>query len=342
MPSRPAVAITMGDPGGIGPEIILKALANEKNTKGACPVIIGTASAFERLNAGFEAAAITEDSFRITDPDGLHFLDVTREADRLLEERGFASNAGRPFETGKISAVNAALSLAAVQTAARLAMAGKVKAIVTAPVNKTSIRLIDSHFSGHTELLAEAAGNPPYAMMFVGPRFHVTLATVHVALRDVSSCLSEKLILEKILLTDDFLRRLLGVPEPAIAVCALNPHGEETGTEETDIIRPAVETASARGINVKGPFSADQLFYEAYNGRYHALIAMYHDQGLGPFKMTAFHDGVNVTLGLPFIRTSPDHGTAFDIAYQDKADASSMETSLRLAVRLAGKKKKQR
>lgn len=335
MPAGEIVAITMGDPGGIGPEIIGKALADRTLIRDICPLVIGTRDAFKQLSGNvFDPILIRPGDICPKEPGRAHFLDITDDADALLRKNNLTASASS-FEMGKVSAANAALSLAAIQSAVKLALAGKVKAIVTAPVNKTSIRLIDPSFHGHTELLAESSGVSKYAMMFVGPRFHVTLVTVHISLKEVSRSLSQPLIVEKILLTDSFLKKDLGIENPSIAVCALNPHGEETGTEEREIIAPAVEEAKAAGANVIGPFSADQLFYEAYNGRYDALISMYHDQGLAPFKMTAFHDGVNVTLGLPFIRTSPDHGTAFDIAGRNKADAASMKSSISLAARLS-------
>jgi len=168
-------------------------------------------------------------------------------------------------------------------------------------------------------------------MSFVSPRLTVTLATIHVPLKKVSGLLTMGSILEKILLTHEMLVRGLGISKPRIGVCALNPHGGECGEEEVSVIAPAVRAACRKGLNVSGPFSADLLFHAAYQGKYDALVSMYHDQALAPFKLVAFHDGVNVTLGLPYVRTSPDHGTAFDIAYQGKADPSSMLAALRLA-----------
>jgi len=341
MSSGEIVAITMGDPGGIGPEIIDKALADPELLRNLRPLVIGTPEAFKRLTSGgFTPAVVKSDDLNLK-PGRVHFLNIEKDAKALLRKYDKPYIPGT-FDIGKISPTNAALSLASIQSAVTLALSGKVKAIVTAPVNKTAIRLLDPTFQGHTELLAEASGVSRYAMMFVGPRFHVTLVTVHVPLKEVSGCLSQSLIVEKIALTDHFLKNELGIERPKIAVCALNPHGEETGTEEREMIAPAVEEARNAGANVTGPLPADQLFYEAYNGRYDALISMYHDQGLAPFKMTAFHDGVNVTLGLPFIRTSPDHGTAFDIAFQNKADASSMKSSISLAARLIHRKGKQK
>lgn len=330
------VGITMGDPGGIGPEVVVKALLDRSLWQDAVPLIIGSRAAFEPfVPSGFRPVPLNEASFKIQKNE-IHFLDVTEDAKKLLPafEDGFAPS----IERGKVSRWNAALALASIEKAAGLAIEKKIGSIATAPVNKTSIRSIVPEFHGHTEYFADKAGTSRFAMMFVGPRFHVTLATVHIPIKKVSSSLSKELILEKIILTNNFLTQYMAIENPKIAVCALNPHGEETGSEEAEIIRPSVEEARKRGINVLGPFSADQLFYEAYHGHYDSLISMYHDQGLAPFKMIAFNDGVNVTLGLPFIRTSPDHGTAFDIAGHDKADASSMAASIKLALRLAENK----
>jgi 4-hydroxythreonine-4-phosphate dehydrogenase len=223
------------------------------------------------------------------------------------------------------------LALAAIEKAASLAKLGIVDAIVTAPVNKAAIRLVDKKFIGHTEFLAATAGTRRFAMMFVSPRLCVTLATIHVPIKKVSGLLTKRSILEKILLTEEMLKRGLGIKKPRIAICALNPHGEESGDEEKKVIEPAVRAARRKGSDSSGPFSADLLFHAAYHGKYDAVVSMFHDQALTAFKLVAFHDGVNVTLGLPYCRTSPDHGTAFDIAYRGKADPSSMIAALRLA-----------
>jgi 4-hydroxythreonine-4-phosphate dehydrogenase len=215
-----------------------------------------------------------------------------------------------------------------------LASIGAIEALVTAPINKAAIRLLEPSFSGHTEFLASLSGTRKYAMMFVSDELRVTLVTIHVPLKKVSQLVTEKLVFEKIRLTDHYLKTYFNFENPRLAVCALNPHGKEMGDEEEFIIEPAIRHAQNEKINVSGPFAADQLFYEAYAGRYDAIISMYHDQGLAPFKMIAFRKGVNITLGLPYIRTCPDHGTAFDIAYQGKADPSSMDAALSLAGQL--------
>ncbi|MDD5227122.1 MAG: 4-hydroxythreonine-4-phosphate dehydrogenase PdxA [Candidatus Omnitrophica bacterium] len=324
MKQRHIIALTMGDPGGIGPEILVKALRKEKTSRRLAYLLIGSRQVFKTLcqktglRLPFQTVpSVLPGSLRA---GKIYFLDVLS-----------GSSGGEKFQIGKLCRENGRLALSAIEKAANLAKQGIVDAIVTAPVNKTAIRLVDKKFIGHTEFLAGKAKVRRFAMMFVSPRLNVTLATIHVPLKKVSGLLTKKIILEKIRLTYEMLQDGLGIKKPGIAVCALNPHGKESGDEETKVIEPAVRAACREGINASGPFSADLLFHAAYQGRYDAVIGMYHDQALTAFKLIAFHDGVNVTLGLPYIRTSPDHGTAFDIAYQGKADPSSMLAALRLA-----------
>ena len=341
----PILAVTMGDPGWIGPEIITKAFRDYKLSPGCFYLLIGVPAVFEFLGdrLGFQLPLnpipTLEPSF-LRD-DSVNFLDISEEASWLLKKVESVKNMNPEnlegeyvFDIGKISLVNASMAYASMKVAAYQAATGLVDAVVTAPVNKTAIRLIDPKFQGHTEYLAKVSRSKSYAMMFVSNRLKVTLATIHVPLKKVSRMITKQLVLEKIRLTDQFLKTYFKIPKPKLAVCALNPHGKETGDEEETHILPACETAQADNIDAHGPLSADQLFHDAYEGRFDAVISMYHDQGLAPFKMIAFRDGVNVTLGLPFIRTSPDHGTAFDIAYQGKADPVSMKSALTLAEKL--------
>jgi 4-hydroxythreonine-4-phosphate dehydrogenase len=323
-PKHGVIAITMGDPGGIGPEILVKALQKEKPSRRCAYLLIGSLETFKTL-CKKTGLWIPIKIVRSVSPEALragntYFLDIST-----------GLSGGGAFKIGKLCRENGRLALSAIEKAAALARQGAIDAIVTAPVNKSAIRLVDKKFIGHTEFLAHKAKARRFAMMFVSPRLKVTLATIHVPLKKVSGLLTTKSILEKILLTDEMLKEGFAIKKPRIAVCALNPHGGEFGNEEAKVIAPAVRAACRKGIHAFGPFSADLLFHAAYHGKYDALIGMYHDQALAPFKLVAFHDGVNVTLGLPYIRTSPDHGTAFDIAYQGKADPSSMLAALRLA-----------
>lgn len=315
MSQKPIIALTMGDPGGIGPEIILKSLRKipHKNVQ-----LIGSLEVFQyaskRLRLPF-------------DPKRMNFLDITSEAQKIARKTDFS--------VGEISRWNAALAYASLKKAVSLAKRGQIQALVTAPIQKMGIRLVDPKFLGHTEYLAKAAQVREFAMMFVSDRLKVTLATIHLPIKKVAGALKTKDIVSKIRLTHEFLKSRLKIKNPKIGVSALNPHGSEFGTEEAKIILPAVEMAKSEGIRVEGPLSGDQIFHEAYEGRLDAVLAMYHDQGLAPFKMIAFDEGVNVTLGLPYVRTSPDHGTAFDIAYQNKADHLAFLNSIKLAQKLA-------
>lgn len=328
---RPVIAITMGDPGGIGPEIIVRALKILRPAGRFCYIVFGSLPVFESLKKVLRLSLplnfVPVFSRAVLSPKKINFFDTSSYP--LPQRKAGADNG--TYEIGKVSSVNAAMTLQALSQAAELAVKGEIDAIATAPLNKEALRLLDPKFRGHTEFLAEAAGVKEYAMFFVSPRLKVTLATLHVPIQRVSELLTVELIESKIRLTDAFLKKNFRIAKPRIAVCALNPHGRETGEEEERIIAPAIKKAAAQAIDAIGPLPSDQLFYSAYRGKYDAVVCMYHDQGLGPFKMIAFHDGVNVTIGLPFIRTSPDHGTAFDIAWRGKADPTSMLTCLKLA-----------
>ena len=316
------IALTMGDPGGVGPEILIKTL--KKRRSAARFLVIGSGQALKlvheklRLQLSFDRVSSEEELSQTNRP--LLFWDVDGQISGKVQ-------------IGKISKTNGSKALESIRIAERLARAKNVSAIVTAPLNKLAVRLVEPKFVGHTEFLAQQAHVKKYAMMFVGPKFLVALTTIHLPLCKVASAITKELILEKIKLTSMFLKKY-HFPKKEIAVCALNPHGRETGKEEDRVIAPAVREACRLGQKVSGPFPADSVFYEAYHGRYGAVLAMYHDQALAPFKMISFRDGVNVTLGLPYLRTSPDHGTAFDIAYSGKADPTSFQSALDLALRL--------
>lgn len=318
--TKPLIILTMGDPGGIGPEVIAKTLKKHKLSSQFQYAIAGSREPFQLLNkkTGLKISAPVIQSLTQIQKDKVYFWEVFKG----------------PVKPGRVAAVNAHAAFASLEAAAQAAVSGQAQAIVTAPLNKTSMRLMDPNFTGHTEYLAEISKTKKFAMMFHGPRLKVTLTTIHVPISKVSRLIKRGLVLEKIELTDQYLKKRLRLKHPKIAVCALNPHGRETGTEDEAEIRPAVNAAKKKGINVIGPLSADQLFFDAYEGRFDAVVSMYHDQALAPFKMISFRDGVNVTLGLPFARTSPDHGTAFDIAYKDKADSVSFESALKLAEKL--------
>jgi len=225
----------------------------------------------------------------------------------------------------------------AVRRALDILKKGNAQGLVTAPVNKALINKSGIPFKGHTEYLATATNTKRYAMMLCSGSLKVTTVTRHIALKQVSGALTKQGIIDAVSLTELALRRYFRIKKPRIGVCGLNPHcGEdgEIGREEIDIIIPAIKGLKRAIYGVQGPISGDVIFYMAYNGKLDAVISMYHDQGLGPLKMIGFENGVNVTLGLPFIRTSPDHGTAYDIAGKGIADPTSMKEAIKLAVKM--------
>ncbi|MDO8603763.1 MAG: 4-hydroxythreonine-4-phosphate dehydrogenase PdxA [Candidatus Omnitrophota bacterium] len=225
----------------------------------------------------------------------------------------------------------------AIEKAVKILKKRKACALVTAPVNKGAINRSGVPFQGHTEYLAEVTGTKKFAMMLCGGPLKVTTVTRHVPLKKISNILTQEKIIDAAKLTDFALKKYFGIKKPRIGICALNPHcgeGGKIGSEEQDIIIPAIRKIRRFAPGAMGPISGDVIFYKAFHGKFDAVISMYHDQGLGPLKMVAFEKGVNVTLGLPFIRTSPDHGTAYDIAGKDIADPSSMKEAIKLAVRM--------
>jgi 4-hydroxythreonine-4-phosphate dehydrogenase len=291
----PRIAVTVGDPSGIGPEISLKAVASPRVREVCEPVLYGP-----------------------TAPDAL----------------------GK-FPVGVVDAASGRAAYDAIVQATADARAGAVAAIATAPINKAAFAAARLTWPGHTELLAHLCGVPAgdVAMMFWSDALRVVLATVHVPLAAVPALLTRDRLLDVITLTDRSLPRF-GIASPRLAVAGLNPHAGEDGLlghEERDQMIPAIEAARARGVNVTGPLPADTLFVRAVRGEFDAVIAAYHDQGLVPVKLVAFGKAVNVTLGLPIIRTSVDHGTAFDIARRGIADEGSLIEAILLAARLAAR-----
>ena len=240
---------------------------------------------------------------------------------------------------GKATAEASKTAVAAIERAVQGCLDGELDAMVTAPICKEGLKLAGINDPGHTEMIAELTGTKRYGMMLMGKGLRVMLVTRHLPLREVADALTKENILEAIELTAEALTAF-GIPDGRIGVCGLNPHAGDGGTlgsEETELITPAIETARAQGLNVAGPIPADVIFFQALEQKYDAVVAMYHDQGLGPLKMHAFDCGVNITLGLPIIRTSPDHGTAFDIAGKGIADPGSMIAAIETAIQLVKK-----
>lgn len=284
----PKIALTVGDPAGIGPEIVARAVEDPRIREVCDPIVYGP-------------------------PPGL------------------------VFSPGRLSAEAAQAAYDAIVRAVEDALAGRVAAIATAPVSKEAFALAGLPWKGHTDLLAHLTGSPFVAMMFDSPRLRVVLATVHVPLREVPDLITADRIYRTVRLAAAELPRF-GIPSPRLAVAGLNPHAGEhglMGTEDDRAIAPALEACRADGLDVAGPLPADTVFVRAARGEFDAVVACYHDQGLIPVKLLAFGQAVNVTLGLPIVRTSVDHGTAFDIAGRGTADPGSMIQAVRLAARLA-------
>ena len=321
------LGITLGDPGGIGPEVSLKALARLEKSDPFKYLLLGDAALILRLNSSL-GLNLPLTAFDSPGASGEYFYLHT------------GPNLPQPISPG--ASIAAESAMAALTEGASRCLSGALDGIVTAPVNKERIIRLGRPFMGQTEYLSALAQTHRTAMMLLGADdrarwLRVALVTTHIPLRAVADHLSIEKIVQTIELAAGACREL-ELPRARVAVCGLNPHageGGEIGTEEITTINPAVALAKSRGIDVVGPIPADTLFYYAYNGQYDAVVAMYHDQGLGPLKMIGFESGINWTLGLPFIRTSPDHGTAYDIAGQNKANPASMLAAINLARQLA-------
>ena len=330
------IGVTMGDPAGIGPEVIVKALADPEIRRRARFVIYGLNEllAYAADMAELDVFWWRDQHERITRnyPQSVVVADYD-------EINWFSNNVKESSKQGGEA------SMRFVCDAVDDALSGKIDAIVTGPISKESWRLAGFKFPGHTELLTHRCRSKCSAMMFVGGPFRVVLATIHIGLLDIRHRFTIGRIFDPISLAHDALQEWFDIPKPKIAVAALNPHAGEAGQfgdEEKRIISPAILMAQEAGINVSGPFPADTLFYQALDGRFDAVIAMYHDQGLIPVKLLAFDKAVNVTLGLPIIRTSVDHGTAFDIVGRNRANPNSMIAALKLACDLVQVKKAQK
>jgi len=321
------IAMTVGDAAGIGPEIVVKL---HVRGLGAPCVVYGDTGSLRRACAllGLELQIV---ELAPTDPLTDNFEKVGH-----LFVRPTTPALPQNLELGRIDARAGAAAVQALCSAIDDAMAGRVRAIVTAPLNKESMHAAGIDFPGHTEILAARSNTPHVAMMLVNDQIRVILATIHIALADVSPTLTTELELRTIELADHACRAL-GIATPRIAVAGLNPHAGEQGKfgrEDLDIIAPAIALARAKGLDVTGPWPGDTVFMRARNGEFDICVAQYHDQGLIPIKYLGIDEGVNVTVGLPFIRTSVDHGTAFDIAGRGIADPSSLRTAFDLALRL--------
>lgn len=338
---KPVLGITMGDPAGVGPEIAVKALGHKEVYEICRPIIIGD-------------AGVIKDAVRIT---GLPF---TVNAVEKVGGAGFKYGCidvydlknvdMKKLEYGKVSAMAGNAAFEAVEKVIALAMDGEIDATVTGPLNKEAINLAGHHYSGHTEIYAHFTDTRDYTMMLADNDLRVVHVSTHVSLREACDRVKKDRVLKVIKLADDACRRI-GIGKPRIGVAGLNPHAGENGLfgrEEIDEIAPAVREAVAAAINAEGPIPPDSIFSKAKGGWYDIVVAMYHDQGHIPLKLSGFRwneetgrwdtNGVNITLGLPIIRTSVDHGTAFDKAGRNEASEASLVSSIEYGVRLVANK----
>ncbi len=322
----PRIGITMGDPAGIGPEVVLKAVAEEEIRRACIPVIIGDAQLLAHtartldLQSGYDIVRADEPFPEHSEPVIYHLGNI-----HGFIEPGIESGAAGKAAGGYIEA------------AVELCAAGSIDAVATAPINKRALFLGGYSFPGHTEFFAHLTGAEEYAMAFVAGNLRIVLISTHVPLAEAIRLVERDRVLKIINLTNRELQRW-GIERPRLAVAALNPHGAEGGlfgVEEASEIMPAIDAGRRDDINVQGPFSADTVFLRASRGEFDAVVACYHDQAMIPVKCLSFGEAVNVTLGLPFIRTSVDHGTAFDIAGKGLAEHSSMVAAIKLAAELS-------
>ena len=328
--SRPIIAITMGDPAGVGPEIIMKSLAHADLFDRCRPLVIGDlgrlrqAGKIAGVNLALNAVATPAD--RKYKPGTVDVIDIAVVPPDLA--------------FGKLSRDGGEAAYRFIECAARLALAKEADAICTAPLNKEALHMAGHIFPGHTEMLAYLTGTKEVSMLLVAPKLRVIHVTTHIGLIDAIAAINPGLVERTIERAQETLVKA-GIKSPRIGVCAINPHAGEHGLfghgEEEEKIEPAIRKCLERGWQVEGPLPADTLFFRAARGDFDCVVAMYHDQGHGPIKVLGIEAGVNITVGLPVVRTSVDHGTAFDIAGTGKADERSMLEALRQAIDLAPK-----
>lgn len=329
--TRPIIAITMGDASGVGPEIIMKALSRPEVHALCRPLVVGDAARLREAGAiaraGLEVVALDSPAAARFAPGTVDCIDLG-----LIPP-------GHPF--GRLSPLSGEAAYRYIERATRLVEAGEADAICTAPLSKEALHAAGHKYPGHTELLAHLTGTPEVSMMLVAPKLRVIHVTTHIGLMDAIRRIEPGLV-ERVIARGHATLVKSGIAEPRIGVCGINPHAGENGLfgqgEEEEKIIPAVQACRARGWKVDGPLPADTLFFRAARGDFDLVVAMYHDQGHAPVKVMGLEAGVNITVGLPVIRTSVDHGTAFDIAGTGVADDGSLVEALRQAADLAPKR----
>jgi 4-hydroxythreonine-4-phosphate dehydrogenase len=327
------LALTMGDPGGIGPEIILKAMSSPEVRKCCALIAIGDPSVMEEATGFFKHPLKLR---MIKSPKDSKPAKGIIELIQIPFNPALQKGRIGEFEKNKAASEGGRAAASCIQKAVQLALNKQVDGVVTAPISKEALKMAGLKWPGHTEMLAALTGTKDYAMMLVGGPLRVILVTIHTALRNVPDLITRQKVVRTIRLAKKACG-MFGIKRPRIAVAGLNPHAGENGIfghEEIRKIIPAIREAVKGGIPVSGPYPPDTIFHKAYSGDVDIIVCMYHDQGLIPLKMIAFEKGVNVTVGLPFVRTSPDHGTAYDIAWKGIADPSSMIEAIKLAAKL--------
>ena len=324
------IGITMGDPAGIGPEIIVRYFQENNPHSGYDILIIGDRSILDEIAKRINV-------YPSSNFHSISSLSEVRFDEGLINVLDLKNIRMEQVKIGRATDVCGKASVEYIKKAIDLCKKGDLQAMVTAPINKEAMNLAGFHYAGHTEILAQSTNTHNYSMMLAGGSLRVVLVTTHAAICDVSFKITQDRVYRTICLTYQWLAKFY--PQKTnIAVCGLNPHAGENGLfgrEELDCISPAIAKAQSENIPVEGPYPSDTLFYQAQNGIFGAVVVMYHDQGLIPLKMLAFDTGVNITLGLPIIRTSVDHGTAYDIAWQGRAKISSLTAALETAAHLA-------
>jgi 4-hydroxythreonine-4-phosphate dehydrogenase len=327
--AKPVLGLTMGDPAGIGPEICLRALREPSVLKICTPVLFGDAGALKRLQKNFNCPVVSVPEF----------------AKKAVVDKPLVVDCGaidaKKIHPGKISAACGRAGYIYIERAIQFALAKKIDGVVTAPIHKEALHLAGVKFPGHTEIFTALTNTKRSCMMLYSDKITVSMVTTHIGFCQVPTRISARRIFDVIKLTAHAKRRILH-RAPKLAICGLNPHAGERGLfgnrEEEKFIRPAVDRARENRISIEGPFAPDAVFTSCQRKKFDAIICLYHDQGHIPFKMLAFDTGVNVTLGLPIVRTSVDHGTAFDIAWQGKASPQSLFSAIEVATNLANKK----
>ncbi len=333
MSQKPIIGITMGDPAGIGPEVVVKSVTSGK-VKGAChPLVFGSHRAIFSAASRFAKRTAVR---RIVWPEDV------KDSRSAINVLGCTELSHARVRMGRITRTSGKMAADSVFSAAQFALSDQIDALVTAPLSKRGLHLAGYDFPGHTELLAGLTATRNFAMMFVSKEHKVVLATTHLPLSEVARAISRRMLLDKLAVTQKALQMYFGLREPKIGVCALNPHCGEAGilgSEEKKTIIPAVRAAQRRGIRAQGPFPSDTIFSARVSRNFDCILAMYHDQALIPLKMGKTGEAVNVTIGLPIIRTSPDFGTALDIAGKGTADPGGMIKAILLACEMVKKRK---